>query len=107
VAPVVVLLDTLLAPSSNGVGKVYQHLKDILGTAATQQAESSLQHRVKVSILNLDRSKARGQRATQGALEVGTASSPTRISAYDQLVHPGAQSESQECWQCHVGDNNA
>jgi hypothetical protein len=38
------LLDTMPAPSTNGVGKVYQQLKNILGTAAAQQAKSSLQH---------------------------------------------------------------
>jgi hypothetical protein len=36
------LLDTLLAPSIDGVGEVYQQLKNILGTIAAQQTESSL-----------------------------------------------------------------
>jgi hypothetical protein len=40
---VVALLDTLAAPSFNGVYKVYRQMKDILGIAAAQQAESSLQ----------------------------------------------------------------
>jgi hypothetical protein len=35
-ATVTVLLDTLLAPSTDGMDKVYQQLKTILGTAATQ-----------------------------------------------------------------------
>jgi hypothetical protein len=51
VAMAAVLLDTLLLPSTNGVGEVYQRLKSILSTTATQQAESSLQHRVEASVL--------------------------------------------------------
>jgi hypothetical protein len=45
VAIVAALLNTLSAPSTDRVGKVYQQLKNILGTAAAQQAETSLQHR--------------------------------------------------------------
>jgi hypothetical protein len=41
-AVVATLLDTLPAPSTDGVGKVYQGLKNILETATSQQAESSL-----------------------------------------------------------------
>jgi hypothetical protein len=59
-AAVTALLDTLPVPSTNGVGKVYQQLKNILGTAVTQQVESSLKHRVKVSILTLDHSNTEG-----------------------------------------------
>jgi hypothetical protein len=51
VAMAAVLLDTLLLPSTNGVGEVYQRLKSILSTTATQQAESSLQHQVEASVL--------------------------------------------------------
>jgi hypothetical protein len=43
-AAVAVLLDTLPAPSTDGVGEMYQWLKSILGTAVAQQGESSLQH---------------------------------------------------------------
>jgi hypothetical protein len=50
VAVVAAFLDTLPTPSTDGVGKIYQQLKNILGTAAVQQAESSLQHRVEASI---------------------------------------------------------
>jgi hypothetical protein len=53
---VAVLLDMLPMPSIDGVGDVYQWLKNILGTAAVHQAESSLQHRVKASISTPDRS---------------------------------------------------
>jgi hypothetical protein len=31
-----VILDTLPAPTTNGVDKIYQQLKDILGTTAAQ-----------------------------------------------------------------------
>jgi hypothetical protein len=47
---VAALLDTLSVPSANGMDKVYCQLKDILGVAATHQAERSLQRRVEVSI---------------------------------------------------------
>jgi hypothetical protein len=46
-----ILLDALPAPSTYGVGEVYQRLKSILGATAVQQMESSLLHRVKASIL--------------------------------------------------------
>jgi hypothetical protein len=36
------LLDALLAPSTDGVGEMYQRLKSILGTAIAQQVKSSL-----------------------------------------------------------------
>jgi hypothetical protein len=42
VAVAAVLLDTLLAPSANGVDKVYHQLKDIFSIAIAQQVESSL-----------------------------------------------------------------
>jgi hypothetical protein len=53
----------MLTPSTNTVSMVYHELKNILDTAATQQAECSLQHQVEASILTLDRSKAEAQRA--------------------------------------------
>jgi hypothetical protein len=43
------LLDMLPAPSIGAVGEMYQQLKNILGTATMQQAESSLQHQVNTS----------------------------------------------------------
>jgi hypothetical protein len=48
-----------------------------------------------------------GQRVTQGALEVGTTSSPVRISAYDRLSRPGARSEPQVCQRHHPGDDES
>jgi hypothetical protein len=42
VAVAVALLDTLPVPSTDGVDKVYHHLRDILCVAVEQQAESSL-----------------------------------------------------------------
>jgi hypothetical protein len=62
VATAVALLVTLLVPSADGVDKVYYQLKDILGVAATQQAESSLQRWVEVSISSLGHSKANRQK---------------------------------------------
>jgi hypothetical protein len=50
-ATAAVILDTLPAPSTNGVGEMYRQLESILGTTTAQQAESSLQHRVEASIL--------------------------------------------------------
>jgi hypothetical protein len=50
-ATAAVILDTLPAPSTNGVGEMYRQLESILGATTTQQAESSLQHRVEASIL--------------------------------------------------------
>jgi hypothetical protein len=60
VATAAVLLDTLPAPSTDGVNKVYQQLKNILDTTVMQQAESSLQHWSEASISTLDGSKAKG-----------------------------------------------
>jgi hypothetical protein len=107
VATVAVLLDTLPAPSTDQVGTVYQQLKNILGTTTTQHVESSLQHRVKALTSPPAHPKDGGQRATQGALEAGMASSPVRISAYDELSWPGTWSEPQKYrWHC-LGDDNA
>jgi hypothetical protein len=44
------------------VGEVYRWLRNILGNATTQQAESSLQHQVDASILTPIRPKDGGQR---------------------------------------------
>jgi hypothetical protein len=90
VGAVAVLLDTLPAPSTDGVGEVYQRLKSILGTTAVQQVETSLQHRVKASIFPPARPEDGGQRATQGALEAGKTSLLVRILACDRTSWPGA-----------------
>jgi hypothetical protein len=74
---------------------MYQQLKSILGTAAMQQAKSSLQHWVEASVSPTSAPRTGGQRAAQGALEVGTTSSPVRISTCDWLSRPGAWSEPQ------------
>jgi hypothetical protein len=58
------LLDALSAPSTDGVGEVYEWLKSILGATATQQAESFLLYRVKALILLPADSKDGGQMAT-------------------------------------------
>jgi hypothetical protein len=98
-------LDMLLTPSIDGVGEVYQQLKSILGTAAAQQTESSLQH-WKASILTPVRPKDGGQRAAQGAIEVGMTYSLARILAYDRLSRPGTRSDPQvQCWP-HLGDDD-
>jgi hypothetical protein len=41
-AVMVALLDALSAPSTDGVGKMYQRLKSILSTTTAQHAKSSL-----------------------------------------------------------------
>jgi hypothetical protein len=58
VATADVLLDTLLAPSVDGVDRVYRQLKYILDIVAAQQTESSLQHWAEVSISSTGCSKA-------------------------------------------------
>jgi hypothetical protein len=42
-AATMMLLDTSPVPSTGGVDKLYHQLRDILGVAAEQQVESSLQ----------------------------------------------------------------
>jgi hypothetical protein len=107
VAAMAALLDTLLVPSTDKVVKVYQLLKNILGTATAQQAESSFQHQIEPSVLTLDCSKVRGgQRAAQEAPEVGIASSLTRLLTHNRLAHPGAQSAPQVRRQHHMGDDD-
>jgi hypothetical protein len=59
------LLDMLPTPSTDGVGEVYQWLKNIISTAAAQQVESSIQHQVEASISTNDRSNVGGQGAAQ------------------------------------------
>jgi hypothetical protein len=87
------LLDTLPAPSADGVDKVYHQLKDILGTTAMQQAESSLQCRPEVSILSLDRSKFSQQKVAMELLVLGTAPSLTQILSRVRLCHPSRHPE--------------
>jgi hypothetical protein len=76
VATVAALFDTLSEPSTDGVGKVYQRLKDILGVAAEQQAESSLQQQADVFISSPGRSKVSRQGTKIEHPTAGTASSP-------------------------------
>jgi hypothetical protein len=66
------LLDTLPTPFADGVDKVYRQLKDILSIITAQQAESSLQRRVEVSISSPDHSKASQQKAATELLVVWT-----------------------------------
>jgi uncharacterized protein YecE (DUF72 family) len=60
VAVVTVLLYTFPAPSTDRVDKVYQQLKNILGTTIMLQAESSLQHWAETFVSTLGHSKDRG-----------------------------------------------
>jgi hypothetical protein len=75
-AAAIALLDTLLAPSTNGADKVYRQLKDILNIAAMQQAESSPQWWAEFSISNPGRSNANRPRTATELPTVGTTSSP-------------------------------
>jgi hypothetical protein len=95
VAAATALLDTFPVPSINEVAKVYQQLKNILDIATTQQAESSLQHRVEAFILTLDHSNAEGQRAAQESPEAGTTSSLAWISVHNKLGCLGDRLEPQ------------
>jgi uncharacterized membrane protein len=72
VVVVAALLDTLLMPSADGVDKVCHQLNDILGVAAKQQAKSSLQRWVEVSISSPDCSKASRQKTAMKLPMVGT-----------------------------------
>jgi hypothetical protein len=84
VATTAALLDALLAPYTDRVGEVYQCLKSILSAATVPQAERSLLHRVEASILPPPQDpKVKGQKATQGAPEAGTSSSPEVFLTYD------------------------
>jgi hypothetical protein len=72
---------------------VYQHTKNILGVAAEQQAEGSLQRRAEVSISSPGRSKASRQRTTTEHPAVGTASSPARAPSRLRPSHPNGSPE--------------
>jgi hypothetical protein len=89
------LLDALSAPSTDGVGEVYEWLKSILGATATQQAESFLLYRVKAPILLPADSKDGGQMATQGAPDTGMTSSLEGFLTCDHPGRPSARSEPQ------------
>jgi hypothetical protein len=76
------LFDTLPTRSTNGVGKVYHWLKNILSTTTVQQAESSLQHRFDASVLTPDCSRAGGQGADQ-ALSQNLRYANLRLGGHD------------------------
>jgi hypothetical protein len=61
VAAVTALLDTLLAPFTGAVDKVYRQLKDILSVNAAQQVESSLQRWAEILISSSGHSMASRQ----------------------------------------------
>jgi hypothetical protein len=69
------LLDTLPAPSTDWVDRVYLQLKDIHGVAAKQQAEISLQWQTEVFVSSPGRSKASRQGTASKLPTVGTTSS--------------------------------
>jgi hypothetical protein len=77
----VALLDTLSAPSTNGVDKVYYQLRAILGIATKQKVESSLQDRAKVSVSSPGSPKSNQQRTA-----TGTVSSPVQAPS---CLRPG------------------
>jgi hypothetical protein len=107
VVAMAMLLDTLPAPSADGVDMVYLHLMDILGITADQQEESSLQRRAKALISSPSRSKASRQKATTELSVAGTASSPAQIPTHVRLSHTGRQPEPQEHHQARQGDVGA
>jgi hypothetical protein len=97
------LLNTLPMPSTNRVDWVYRQLKDILGVAAEQQAKSSLQQWVEVSVSSPGRSKASRQRTASELPVAGTVSSPTRAPTRLQPGHPSGHPEPQACYKAHRG----
>jgi hypothetical protein len=107
VAVAAALLDVLPTPSTDGVGEVYHRLKSILGAVAMQEVESSLLHRVEASIILLADAKDGGHKATQGAPDAGTASSPEGFSTCDRPGRPSARTEPQTYQWHHPGDDGA
>jgi hypothetical protein len=106
-ATMVALLDTLPTPSIDGVGKVYQQLK---------KHPRNRRHTAGGELLTILRqglyfdprlSQERGAEVTQGALEVGTTSSPARILVYDRLSRPGARLEPHVRRRHRPGDDDA
>jgi hypothetical protein len=93
---VAALLDTLPAPSTNMVDKFYH-----------QQAESSLQRWAKISISNLDRSKASRQRTTTELPMVSTASLLAQVLTRIQQGNPCRCLEPPVCLQAHKWDEGA
>jgi hypothetical protein len=101
VATATMPLDTLPAPSTDGVGKVYQQLKGILDVAAEQQAESSLQHQAEGSVLSPGCSKASRQRTTIEHTATGIASSPVWAQSHLRPGHPSRPLELVAHRQAH------
>jgi hypothetical protein len=97
------LLDTPLVPSTDGVGKVYRQLKDILGIAAMQRTESSLQQWAKVCVSSLGYSKASQQRTTTENPAVGTTTSPVRAPSRLRSGHLSGRPEPLSRRQAHKG----
>jgi hypothetical protein len=103
----VALLDTLPAPSINGVDRVYCQLRDILGIAVEQQTESSLQKRAEASVSSPICSKARLQRTAMDHPAAGTASSLAWAPSCLWSGHPSRRPEPPVCHQAHRGDEGA
>jgi hypothetical protein len=99
------------APSTDKASDVYQWLKSILGTTVVPQAESSLLHWVEASILHAPpppvNLKDGGQKATQGAPDMGTTFSPEGFSTCDRLGRPSARSEPQTYRRHRPGNDGA
>jgi hypothetical protein len=107
VAAVVALFDTLPAPSTNEVDKVYRQLKDILSVTAEQQAESSLQRWVEVSSSSPGPSKASRQRTTMELPTAGTASSLTQVLTHLRPGHLSRCLDPLAHRQAHRGNRGA
>jgi hypothetical protein len=97
------LLDTLPAPSTNGVDKVYHKLKEILGVVTEQQAESSLTRWAEVSVSSQVRSKASRQRTASEVPLAGTVSSLARDPTYLRPGHLTGHPENPACHQASRG----
>jgi hypothetical protein len=97
------LLDTLPAPSTNGVDEVYHKLKEILGVVTEQQAESSLTRWAEVSVSSQARSKASRQRTASEVPLAGTVSSLARAPTYLRPGHLTGHPENPACHQASQG----
>jgi hypothetical protein len=82
-----VLLDTLVAPSVDGVDRVYRQLREILTITAVRQVETFIQRRAGVSILSPVRFRVSYQRTIVEPSVIGTASSSAWVPVHDPPRH--------------------
>jgi hypothetical protein len=94
VTTVAVLLDTLAAPSADGVDRVYRQLREILTIADARQVKTSIQRRAGVSIPSPVRFRVSWQRTIVEPSMIGTASSSAWVPAQDPPRHSDYRTKS-------------